>query len=202
MKPITAVALMSMLLGTSATEAAAKGAPLSAPTVARLSSYFGLTKGGAAVTITGSGFKGVSLVTFGTTAVTFTVVSSSTIAVTAPPHEAGQVDVRVTVGTAVSAAGTADVFVFHAQAPAGATVAIGTYVPEVYICQSGSTCHPIASTVANFTDPVTCRVTNSDIGPIGPIWTQGPNSTKGTGIVYSGKSIEVTCDGVVARRST
>ncbi|MET3995868.1 hypothetical protein ABID65_007540 [Bradyrhizobium sp. S3.9.2] len=66
------------------------------PTVASVSPTAGATTGGAAITITGTNFKGVTAVTIGGTSVSFSVVNSTTITASAPAHAAGAVDVSVT----------------------------------------------------------------------------------------------------------
>jgi hypothetical protein len=73
------------------------------PTVTAVSPNSGSTTGGTTVTITGTGFAGATAVRFDNTpAVSFTVVSPTTITATTPAHEPGGVNVRVTTprGTA------------------------------------------------------------------------------------------------------
>jgi fibronectin type 3 domain-containing protein len=74
----------------------------SAPTVTGLNPSGGAAAGGTQITITGSGFTGVSQVSFGATAAaSFTFVSDSQVTAVAPAGS-GKVDVRVTVGGTTS----------------------------------------------------------------------------------------------------
>lgn len=194
-------AMMLGTLGASDANAAGPKAPSpKAPTVQRLSSYFSLPDGGQSVTITGSGFRKATGVSFDNVSVTPTVISDSTITVKAPSHQTGMVDIRVTVGSVTSQAVAMSKFVYHNQAPAGAKVTPGTYVPDgPIICMMGGNCAPMASTTSGFSGSVTCRVTNSDFGPMGLIWSQGPNASFPLNVSYSGTMLEITCDGVVGR---
>ncbi|MEL7730677.1 cadherin-like beta sandwich domain-containing protein, partial [Citromicrobium bathyomarinum] len=70
-------------------------APL--PTIGSVSPDEGVARGGASVTITGTGFLTAQSVTFGgTDATAFTVLSDTAIQATTPEHPAGAVDVVVT----------------------------------------------------------------------------------------------------------
>jgi hypothetical protein len=78
------------------------------PTISAIEPAAGPTVGGTSLMITGTNLTGATAVTFGGTAATsFTVDSATTIAVTAPSHAAGAVDVAVTTpdGTATSTGG-------------------------------------------------------------------------------------------------
>ncbi len=67
------------------------------PSISGVAPSTGLTTGGTAVTITGTGFTGTTTVTFGGTAATsFTVVSDTQITATTPAGTAGAVAVAVT----------------------------------------------------------------------------------------------------------
>lgn len=67
------------------------------PSISGVAPSTGLTTGGTAVTITGTGFTGATAVTFGGTAATsFTVVSDTQITATTPAGTAGAVAVAVT----------------------------------------------------------------------------------------------------------
>lgn len=85
-----------------------------APTVTKLSTRSGPLAGGTAVTITGKGFTGATVVSFGTIpAKKFTLRSSTQIRVTAPAGMAGPVDVRVANPAGTSAAVKADRFSYR-----------------------------------------------------------------------------------------
>ena len=85
----------------------------STPVVAALSPATGVTTGGAAVTVTGSGFTGATAVDFGATAATIDSESGGTsLTVTAPADSAGTVDVTVTAPGGISALNTADQFTY------------------------------------------------------------------------------------------
>ncbi len=82
------------------------------PVVSSISPTSGPTTGGTTVTIIGSGFTGATSVTFGGTAATFTVNSSTSITATSPAHSAGTVDVIVTSPAGTSPNTTADNFTY------------------------------------------------------------------------------------------
>jgi hypothetical protein len=90
-------------------------APGPAPTVTKLSPKKGPARGGTHVTITGTGFAGVTSVEFGTSAVaSYTVTSPTSIAAVSPPGTTGTVNVTVTTPNGMSAATTRDRFAFEA----------------------------------------------------------------------------------------
>ena len=85
-----------------------------APTVSAngVSPNTGSTSGGTNVTITGTGFTGVTTgVTFGGTAASFTVNSLTQITATTPAHAAGTVDVAVTTGAGTATATAAFTYI-------------------------------------------------------------------------------------------
>ena len=91
------------------------------PAVTLLNPTSGPVAGGTQVTITGTGFVGVSAVTFGGSAATGITVNSVTqITATAPAHAAGLVDVRVATPAGTSANTLADDYTY--VSPAGPTV--------------------------------------------------------------------------------
>lgn len=202
MKSRALAALALAVVGFGSIPAASAEAAPAPPSVTRISNYFSLPGGGARVTLTGSSLRGTTSVLFGTTPATnVTVVSSSTVTVTVPAHVIGTVGVTVKTTKGTSAVTDQSRFTYHNQAPSGATVKVTTYVPLVSICMSGSTCKSLAVTTSGFASTVTCRVTNSDYGPIMAPWTMGAAATKQTGYSISSSFVEVTCDGVVGRKS-
>ncbi len=99
--------------GASATSAADEFTYLAAPTVTGLSAVAGPLAGGTAVTITGTGFSGATVVDFGTLPATNVVVVSATqITAASPAEAAGTVDVTVTGLGGVSADSALDQFTY------------------------------------------------------------------------------------------
>ncbi len=83
------------------------------PAVTGISPSSGPATGGTSVTITGTGFVGVSSVKFGSTSVRFTEVSPTQILVNSPPGVGGMiVDVTVTNAIGTSPVSAADQFTF------------------------------------------------------------------------------------------
>jgi hypothetical protein len=85
------------------------------PRLTGISATSGPTSGGTSITITGTGFTGVTAVNFGSTAAgSFTVTSGTSITAVSPAVPAGTVDVTVTNGGGSSATSAPDQFVFIA----------------------------------------------------------------------------------------
>ncbi len=82
-----------------------------APAVAKVSPNKGEASGGTTVKITGSGFKEVSAVYFGSTKASFTV-TGNTITAVSPAHTSGAADITVSTPNGTSATGNADVFTY------------------------------------------------------------------------------------------
>ncbi|MGZ4342274.1 MAG: beta strand repeat-containing protein [Solirubrobacteraceae bacterium] len=82
------------------------------PSVTSVSPTSGPTTGGTTVTISGTGFTGATGVSFGGTAATFSVKSSSQISATAPAGAAGTVDITVTTLGGTSATSTNDQYTY------------------------------------------------------------------------------------------
>lgn len=81
--------------------------------ISGVSPDFGPLAGGTAVTVTGSGFTGVTALKFGTVAATsFTVVNDSTITAVSPAHASGTVDITVTKTTGSSLVTGSDQFTY------------------------------------------------------------------------------------------
>ncbi len=90
-------------------------APGPAPTITKLSSKKGPARGGTPVTITGTGFAGVTSVKFGASAAaSYTVTSPTSIAAVSPPGTTGTVNVTVTTPNGESAPTSKDHFAFEA----------------------------------------------------------------------------------------
>ena len=82
------------------------------PSVTSVSPTSGPTTGGTTVTINGTGFTGATGVSFGGTAATFSVKSSSQISATAPTGVAGTVDITVTTPGGTSTTSTNDQYTY------------------------------------------------------------------------------------------
>jgi hypothetical protein len=86
------------------------------PSVSGINPTSGPAAGGTSVTVTGTGFTGVSGVNFGSSSVNFNFVSDTQIVATSPPGENGAtVDVTVTTPAGTSASGTPDKFAYLAS---------------------------------------------------------------------------------------
>ncbi len=85
------------------------------PTVTAVTPSAGPTGGGTSVTITGTGFTGATAVAFGASPATgYTVISGTQINATAPAGSAGQVDIRVTTPSGISAINASDRYTYTA----------------------------------------------------------------------------------------
>jgi hypothetical protein len=94
----------------------------SSPVITSISPSNGSPLGGAAVTITGTGFTGATAVAFGgNSAASFTVDSDTQISVTSPAGSAVTVDITVTTPIGTSATSTADQFSYNMNAPGAPT---------------------------------------------------------------------------------
>jgi len=101
--------------GTSETTSADEFVYLPSPTVLSVSPSNGPTRGGTAITITGTGFYAGSTVTFGGVPATNVLVSSeATLSCTAPAGSAGQVTVVVTTPVGTSPASSLDRYTYVA----------------------------------------------------------------------------------------
>jgi hypothetical protein len=123
-----------------------------APTVAGISPTSGSTAGGTQVTITGTGFTGATIVTFGAQAApSFTIVSDTQITATSPAGAAGTVNVTVTTPGGTSATPSAAQFTYLTTTTiteVSTTALPGTYGPGTVI--------PIT---VQFSEPVTVDTT-------------------------------------------
>ena len=115
--------------GTSAGHPSDRFTYVAPPTVRTLVAPSGPIAGGNRVVVAGSSFRDVTRVMFGGVAGTDIHVSTPTILrITAPPHPAGVVDVRVTTAVGTSAVGTADHYTY--VAPPTVTAMNHTSGPE------------------------------------------------------------------------
>jgi hypothetical protein len=107
--------------GTNATSANDSYRYAAVPTVTGVNPSAGPTAGGTSVTITGTNFTGATVVKFGATNATFTIVSATQINATAPAHPSGTVDITVTTPGGTSATSVNDQF-FYAGPPTVTTI--------------------------------------------------------------------------------
>ena len=147
-------------------------AQLGAPVVSQVTPSAGLVAGGTTVNIIGSGFTGVTSVTFGgVPAVSFTVNGDNSITAIAPAAlAAATVDVSVANVLGVSAVTPADQFKYLGSVP-GVTVA----------CPTGG-CIAVFPTASGMTvsasSPTGCAVCNV-VGGIEPLGPQAPKCPGG-----------------------
>ena len=130
-----------------------------APTVYGVSPSHGPTAGGTLVTITGTGFTGVTAVNFGATPATgFTVVNNSTIKAFSPPGTTGTVDVTVTSPSGTSATSSADEFIYGPAvsgiSPAAGPLGGGTLVTITGVGFTGATAVRFGSNLGTIVDVV------------------------------------------------
>jgi len=108
------------------------------PTVTKVTPAKGPSSGGAFVTISGSNFIGATSVRFGSTAVSFTVKSSSSVTAVTSESASGIVDVTVTTPAGTSAISLADHYKFSNPTIAGLTPASGPAAGGTGVAVTGS----------------------------------------------------------------
>jgi hypothetical protein len=164
------------------------------PTVTDVDPGSGSTAGGNPVTITGTGFGGVSAVDFGSTpAGGVDVVSPTEITATAPAGPAGTVDVSVTNGFGTSPTGPADRYTYVAP-PQPAPPSVTGITPSSGVPAGGN---PIEVVGANL-----CNVTSVTFGTFpGTDISVSPDCTTVTVTVPAGEGtvpVVVTTNGGTA----
>ena len=122
-------------IGTARTVAA--GTPPS-PTLTKVTPAKGPSSGGTIVTISGSNFIGATSVRFGSTAVSFSLKSSSSITAVTPESASGIVDVTVTTPAATSAISSADHYKFSNPTIAELSPASGPAAGATSVTVTGS----------------------------------------------------------------
>jgi hypothetical protein len=148
----------------------------STPSVTGLTPNSGSISGGTSVTISGSNFTGASNVEFGTVAaMSYSVLSDSTITAAAPPGSVGTIDVTVTTAGGTSAKDTADEFTYEPP-PAPSVTGLSPTM--------ASTGTLVTISGANFTDPtaVDFGTTAATFTVVGPT-TIDATAPSGTGTV-------------------
>jgi hypothetical protein len=129
-----------------------------APRVTGISAASGPATGGTSITITGTGFTGVTAVQFGSTAATsFTVNSGTQLTTMSPGEPGGTVDVTLTNAGGTSATSAADQFTFVAAptvsgvSPNSGPLAGGNWVTVTGTHLAATTSVSIGDTRTGFT---------------------------------------------------
>ena len=113
LRPVGLILVLVALISCAAAQAA-----LAAPVVEKVAPKEGPAAGGTEVTISGHGFESVTGVHFGkTTAIKYTVSSSTKIKAEAPTHADGTVDITVETHEGVSETTSADHYAFTGALP-------------------------------------------------------------------------------------
>jgi hypothetical protein len=167
------------------------------PSITSMSASTATTAGGTRVVLTGSGFTDASGVWFGTVAATdFTVLSDTSLVVTAPPQAAGTVDVTVSAYGGTSALVSADRFSYTAaSAPAVTAVSpsSGSTAGTTTVTITGS--HFTAATGVLFGGVAATSFTvNSDTQITAVAPPQGAGTVDVTVATPSGTSAVVSAD--------
>ena len=125
------------------------------PTITSVSPATGLSTGGTAVTITGTGFTGVTALKFGiANGISVTVINSTTITASSPAGSAGVVNVTVTASGGTSAASAGNQFTYIAAptvssiSPTSGAASGGTTVTITGANLSGATAVSFGGTAA------------------------------------------------------
>ena len=142
------------------------------PSVTSVSPTSDPTTGGTTVTINGTGFTGATGVSFGGTAATFSVKSSSQISATAPAGAGGTVDITVTTPGGTSATSTNDQYTYVTPptvtrvSPSSGPAAGGTSVTIAGTNFTGATAVSFGGTAAS-TYTVTSATSITATSPAG-----------------------------------
>ncbi len=188
-------------IGSSATSLADEFTYEAAPSVTSLSPVAGPLAGGTVVTVTGTGFSGASAVDFGSSAASYTVVSSTSLRATSPAASAGSVDVSVTSSSGTSSTGPSDVFTYEA-APSITAVSPAAGLPvgatTVTITGTGFTGASAvsfgATAAASYT--IASATTITATSPAEPAGTVDVSVTTPAGTSASGSSDRFSFEGV------
>jgi hypothetical protein len=159
----------------------------------------GSTAGGTPITISGTNFTGATSVLFGTVpALTFTVLSDTSILAIAPPQATGTVDITVTTYTGTSPVGTPDQLTYQAAAAptvSGVTPNAGSTGGGTVVYISGT--HFTGATDVRFGGVSALSFSiNSDtqITAIAPPQAPNPLTIDITVVTFSGTSTTSTND--------
>ena len=121
-----------------------------APSVAKVSPNKGAASGGTTVKITGSGFKEVAAVYFGSTqAASFTVAGGAITAVS-PPGASGATDITVSTPNGTSATGKPDVFTYGKPTVTGISPTSGPKAGGTTVVVTGTGFAPGEGTTLTF----------------------------------------------------
>jgi len=137
-----------------------------APTISSISPATGETTGGTSTTISGHNFTGATVVTFGGTTATFTVVNDTTITATTPARSAGAATIAIT--TAGGTATLTNGFTYTLAKPVSGAVS--------------------ATVAANSSsNPITLSLSGGEATSVSVTWaaTHGTATAAGTSITYT-----------------
>ncbi|MFF7233174.1 IPT/TIG domain-containing protein [Streptomyces sioyaensis] len=171
---------------------------IAAPVLSALSPSSGPAAGGTVVTLSGSGFTGATAVRFGAVPVSFTVVSSTQIAATAPAGSGtAQVTVTAPGGTSNGVAYTytsASVPVLSSLNPSSGPAAGGTVVTLTGSGFTGATAVQFGTATASFTVVSATQITATAPAGSGTaqVTVTTPDGTSnGVAFTYTSASVPV-----------
>jgi hypothetical protein len=173
---VAAIVPSLLALQAVAGQAASAATTATAPTVTSLAPASGPAAGGTFVTITGSGFTGVTAVMFGSTpADSFNLITPTTILASSPEGTAGTVDITVTSPGGTSSTSAADQYTyFNPASVTGVTPNSGPTAGGTTVTVTGSGFTGATSVLFGST-PATSFTVDSDtaITAVAPAGTAG-----------------------------
>jgi hypothetical protein len=134
--------------------------PAGAPVVTGIDPSSGVPSGGTQVTVTGSGFTGVTAVNFGTTSAASFSVQSDTQLTAVSPADSGTVDVTVVTPAGASAAGPPDQFTY------GQPPVVNTINPNQGPAQGGTKVEVVGSGLTGATQVLFGVAAASDVSVV------------------------------------
>jgi IPT/TIG domain len=161
------------------------------PTVTKVAPGSGVLRGGTRLTVTGTSFIHVSAVSVGGVRATALSVSSPTaLAVTAPAHAAGPVNVQVTTSYGTSALTTHDRYSYGVYIPTGVPMPVDAVhlYPQMFMgnvaCAAVESCVAVGSYIDDHRQPdresvietLTGRVWSQIVAPLPPGFVRTQNN--------------------------